>query len=488
MQSQTRFVFRQSAIYSVGNMLSKLSGVLLLPLYLKYISEEEFGIVALFETIFQFILILSGWGVRAGFSRWYHEFKSRLEKKQLFYTTYIFSFASSLLAVLVVCGLLFFYSDEIFRARVAPQILLYFGLSTFFRLLYDVPFYMLRIEQKAAQQTGWFSLNIFLVLAFSFIFLEFFDMGLEGIYLGQFLGHFFTFSPMIPLIWRNLAFSFRMDVLKKMLNYGLPLAISNILTTVLTLSDRHIINQFQNLGEVAGYSMAYKVSNLVQVVIVTSIMTGFTNYYFKTLHEKESSLFFQRITRYFIVIISLGGLGIVLFSPEIIYVVSMGSEFFQAAVVIVPVLMLGMIFSGLRQLFTLPLNKHKRTRRISIILVSSAVINLAGNFVLIPLIGKMGASLSTVFAQFFALVWVFIEVRKIEPLQFSLVSNILLLLVWSALAYGGMQVFHLPLLAGWGVKIVMVVFFVAVMFATGHISREELGEVRTIYEKIRGLK
>jgi hypothetical protein len=34
----------------------------------------------------------------------------------------------------------------------------------------------------------------------------------------------------------------------------------------------------------------------------------------------------------------------------------------------------------------------------------------------------------------------------------------------------------------------MVVFFVAVMFATGHISREELGEVRTIYEKIRGLK
>ncbi|PRZ01780.1 polysaccharide biosynthesis C-terminal domain-containing protein [Marinilabilia salmonicolor] len=485
MQNQTRFVFRQSAIYSVGNILSKLSGVLLIPLYLKYISEEEFGVVSLFETIAQFIMILSGWGIRAGFSRWYYEFKSRMEQKQLFFTAYSFNLISSFLAVLVIGGILFFFSSAIFKTNISSDIILYFSLGTLFRLLFDIPFFMLRIQQKAAQQTGWFSLNVVLVLLFTFVFLEFFDMGLKGIYLGQMVAHFFTFVPMIPLIWRNFSFKFRYDVLQKLLQYGLPLAISNILTTVLTLSDRHIINQYQNLSEVAGYSMAFKISNLIQVVVVASIITGFTNYYFKTLHSGNSTLFYQRIVRYFTVLITLGGLGIVLFSPEIIYVVSMGSAFFQTSVIIVPVLMLGMIFSGLRQLFTLPLNKHKRTRKISMILIVSAVINVAGNFVLVPWIGKMGASISTVVAQLFALIWFLSEAGKVEEINFSPVRNILLLVIWSLMVWGGMQLFALPFFSGLILKLGVVAVFVVILFLTGHISRDELKEAKSLYRSLR---
>lgn len=485
MQNQTRFVFRQSAIYSVGNILSKLSGVLLIPLYLKYISEEEFGIVSLFETIAQFIMILSGWGVRAGFTRWYHEFKTRTEQKQLFFTAYTFNFFSSILAVILIGAILYFFSGGIFKAEISTDIILYFSLGTLFRLLFDIPFFMLRIQQKAAQQTAWYSMNIILVLIFSFVFLEFFDMGLKGIYLGQLVAHFFTFLPMSPMIWRNFSFKFRSDVLRKLLQYGLPLAISNILTTILTLSDRHIINQYQNLGEVAGYSMAFKISNLIQVVVVASIITGFTNYYFKTLHNEDSSYFYQRIVRYFTVLISLGGLGIVLFSPEIIYVVSMGSEFFQASVILVPVLMLGMIFSGLRQLFTLPLNKHKRTKRISMILVISAVINVGGNFLLVPWIGKMGASISTVVAQLFALIWFFSEAGKVEEINFSRWRNLLLLVIWGLMAWGGMQLFELPFLKGMFFKLAVVFAFILVLFFTGHISRDEINEARKLYRSIR---
>ncbi len=485
MQNQTLFVFRQSAIYSVGNILSKLSGILLIPLYLKYISEDEFGIVSLFETISQFIIILSGWGVRAGFSRWYHEFKTRSEQNQLFFTTYAFNFISSILAIFLVGGLLYFFSGDIFRADISADIIVYFSLGTFFRLMYDVPFFMLRIQQKAAQQTAWYSMNIFLVLIFSFIFLEFFDMGIRGIYLGQFVAHLFTFLPMVPLIWRNFSFNFRSDLLHKMLQYGLPLAISNILTTILTLSDRHIINQFQNLSEVAGYSMAFKISNLIQVVVVASVITGFTNYYFKTLHTEDSEFFYQRIVRYFTVLITLGGLGVVLFSPEIIFVVSMGSEFFQSSVIIVPVLMLGMIFSGLRQLFALPLNKHKRTKRISMILIISAVINLTGNFLLVPYFGKMGASISTVVAQLLALVWFFSEARKVEEIKFAGIPNIILLLVWGIIAWGGMQFFSLSFVAGIAMKLILICGFILVLYLTGHINREEIKEAKKLYRTIR---
>ena len=486
MQSQTRFIFKQGIIYGIGNIVVKLSGVILIPLYLRYINESEYGVVTLFETIFQFILILSSWGVKGGFMRWYHDMDGDREKKKLFFTTYSFNFITTLLTVLVVGFVIFRFSDEIFHYELSPSIILYFISASFFRLMFEMPQYLLKIEQKAVAQTWWVFLNVVLLIGATFYFLEVKKMGLEGIYLAQLVAHLVTFLMFIPLTIRNIDLGFNRSVLKEMLHYGLPLAVSNILTTVLTLSDRHIINQYQNLGEVAGYGMAFKVSNLVQMVIVASFITGYTNYYFKTMNEPDSRRFYEKIVRYFMVAISFGGLGIVLFSPEIIYVVTMGSEFFQTSVVIVPVLMVGMIFSAMRQIFTLPLNKHKRTRRISLILILSAVINLIGNFILVPSIGKMGASVSTVVAQFFAVAWFFIEVRKTEPFRFSLPSNFALLVIWGVLVYTGMHLPHWPFFSLVLLKVTLLLFFAGALFATGHIKREEFTELKRIYRKVRG--
>ncbi len=484
MQNQTRFVFKQSFIYSIGNTITKLSGVILIPLYLNYINDDEFGVVTLFETIFQFILILSGWGVKGGFTRWYHEMKTRLEKKQLFFTAWSFNFFTSFISVLITGTAIYFFSDVIFQYSIESSTIFYFLSGTFFRLLYDVPFYQLKLEQKAVQQTVWTTLNIVLLLGFTFYFLEVREAGIKGIYQAQMLAHLITLLAMLPMMVANMKPLFLKGILKEMIQYGLPLAISNILTTVLTLSDRHIINQYQNLGEVAGYGMAFKVANLLQMVVVASLITSYSNYFFKTLHNSDSMAFFRKFTNLYIVLLTIGGLGIVLFSPEIVYVVSMGSEFFQASVFLVPIIIAGLIFSGLRQLFTLPLNKHKKTRIISFILVLSAVINIAANFLLVPEYGKTGASVSTLFSQLFALLWFIYAVKKLENISFPAVKYLLLVVVWGAICYGAIQLQHLPLLTGWLVKGVVLILFIGVLFLFGFVNKEMF----SVLQKLRGYK
>lgn len=474
MQFQTRFVFRQGAIYGVGNVLTKLSGVILIPLYLDYINESEFGIVTLFETIFQFILMLSGLGVKGGFTRWYHEMESKDQKRSLFFTTWSFNAFTSFLSVSAVGLLLLFYSTAIFKYEIPTDLIIYFLIGTFFRILYDVPFYLLKLEQRATSQTWWLALNITLMLGFTFYFLEYKKMGLKGIYLAQMVAHVLTFLALVPLIIKNIQLTFLKGILKQLIHYGFPLAVSNVLTTVLTLSDRHIINQYQNLDEVASYSMAFKVANLVQMIVVASLITSYSNYFFKTMHNRDSMLFFARFTRLFVILITFGGLGIVLFSPEIIYVISSGSPFFQSSVILIPVLMAGLIFSGLRQFLTLPLNKHKKTRRISLILILSAVVNIAGNLILVREYGKMGASVSTVLAQLFGLVWIIVEVKKYETLHLQLVKSFWLIIFWAVLVVIGMQTFVFDLPLGWLFKSLVVLVFMAFMFFMGLITREDV--------------
>ncbi|MDG5799338.1 polysaccharide biosynthesis C-terminal domain-containing protein [Marinilabiliaceae bacterium ANBcel2] len=478
MYNQSRFIFRQSFIYAAGNIVTKLSGVLLLPLYLKYISETEFGVVTLLETFFQFILILSGWGAKGGFMRWYHEMGNHEEKRQLFFTTWFFNTGTSLLSLIFCGAIIFIWSSSIFRYPLSTEILLLFLSATLFRLLYDVPFYYLKLEQKAVSQTGWLSLNILMLLGFTFYFLEVKEYGLKGIYLGQFLAHFITLILMIPALITKISFRFKIDVLKEMVRYGIPLAVSNILTTILTLSDRHIINQFQNLDEVAGYSMSFKIANLMQMVVVASIISSYSNYFFKTLNREDNISFFKKFSRIFFIVLLVGGLAIVFFSQEIMYLISAGSPFFQSAVYLVPVLTAGLIFAGMRQVYTLPLNKHKKSRRISLILIIVAVINIGVNILLVPFYGKTGAAWATLIAQLVGFVWFFYESSQLEK---SLLQSdkkilwlipiwIIMLIFWSMLSGG-------PFFISFAIKLLLFGLFILYLFLIKIVSIKDVKEI-----------
>jgi O-antigen/teichoic acid export membrane protein len=485
MQNQTLFVFKQSFIYGIGNTILKLSGLIILPLYLNFINKEELGAVMLFETIFQFVLILSGWGVKGGFMRWYNEMQSRDEKRKLFFTTWFFNSITSFLSVAVTGTFVFYFSNAIFNYHISQSTLLFFLTGTFFRLLLDIPYYFLKLEQKAMAQTGWAVLNIFLLIGFTYWYLKMGSLGFEGIYKAQMAAHLITFVMMVPFMIKHIKPKFKHGVLKEMIQYGFPLAISSILTTVLTLSDRHIINQYHNLAEVGGYGMAFKIANLVQMVIVASLLTSYSNYFFKTLHQKDSMTFFLKFLKLFFVLLIFGGLGIVLFAPEAMFLISYGNAFYQASVVLVPVLIAGLIFSGMRQLFTLPLNKHKRTRVISLILILTAVVNIIGNFILVPSFGTMGASISTVFAQLFGMVWFVIEARKVEKIDLPIVKSGILFIIWCGACIVGLHFFQLPMLVGWLVKGLLLMFFIAMLFVVGLLNREDWNVIKSNLKLVR---
>ena len=62
---------KNSIIYGIGNMAGKLSGIILLPLYTKYLTIEQFGLVALYEVIFQLLSILATFGMKSSLMRYY---------------------------------------------------------------------------------------------------------------------------------------------------------------------------------------------------------------------------------------------------------------------------------------------------------------------------------------------------------------------------------------------------------------------------------
>ena len=62
---------KQSLIYGLGHIISRLVTFLLLPLYTNVFTTEEYGVVALFYTFLGFMNVIMRYGLGAAFLKYY---------------------------------------------------------------------------------------------------------------------------------------------------------------------------------------------------------------------------------------------------------------------------------------------------------------------------------------------------------------------------------------------------------------------------------
>jgi O-antigen/teichoic acid export membrane protein len=115
----------------------------------------------------------------------------------------------------------------------------------------------------------------------------------------------------------------------------------------------------------------------------------------------------------------LAGLGIVFFGKEIIYVVMAGKTEYFDAIPVIPLLIVGLIFSGMRQVFVLPITKAKKTKLISLVMIATGVLNIGLNFLIIPRFGKEGAAFTTAISQLAAALWFLYKVKQIDGTRYE---------------------------------------------------------------------
>ncbi len=483
MIDKIKGLFKYSFFYGIGNLIIKASGLILMPLYALYITKAELGLLAMYETVYMFILVVTGWGVKGGFSRWFNDMKSVSDKKSLFFTTYIFNLFTSFFGVLLTVFILFYI--DIFKTSSGYSILIIFALSSLFKLLYDVPFILLRLEQKAFKQTSYLIFNVLLTVVFTVYQLKFRHSGFEGIFKAQLLANCLTFVVILPLIIKSCAVKWHGKLLKEMIHYGFPLAISNILTLILTISDRYILEAYYSLEAVGSFSVAIRVANLLQVLIMASFLTSYTYQYYKSMNEDDGSRYHLKIFTYFVFFMVVCGLGIVYFGKEIIYVLMAGRTEYFDAIPVIPLLIIGLIFSGVRQIFVLPLSKLKQARLISMVMIVAGIVNVGLNLLIIPVFGKEGAAFTTAISQLIAAIWLWFKLRQFETIHYEWKK---IIIIFSTGCVYSVVLFLLPSLS-WVldilIKSILLISYFVLLYFLNVFEEVEIQRVKQFLDKFR---
>ncbi len=473
-----------TAIYSVSNIVVKMSGLILLPLYTSFISLEQYGLLALYEIVYEVLNLLAGLGIDSALTRWYYDDKTGYDKKTITFNASLVSHITTLVVMLLGYFSIYGFSSNLFGTKQSQTLIIWFMVSNLTRILIRHPLVLMRTQQYAVRQTIINILKTAFVIGFSFITIAYFKMGLMGIFIAETIANILVLPYLYMHIIKHIDFKYEPKLIKEMLAFSLPLVTSWVLTLVLTLSDRYIIKYFGTLGDVGTYTLAYKISNIIRVLVVHSFAQAYIPIFYKSMHDEDSKSFYIKSFNYYTFISIVIALSLTIFGQEAIRIVAQSSDYWSAYTIL-PYLVIGTIFSGFIQMLVLPLQKHKKTKTISIINLLAGIHNIVLNIILVPYLGIIGAALATALTNLFvALVYYYFtyKLEKIRYEEMKVVFALFWCIIISAIA---LYIADLPLGQRLPLKIALFISFPIIMYFSKFYSKQELSDIRHAIKQLK---
>lgn len=436
MLSNFKNTFKHTFVYSIGNLSIKAIGLVLLPIYTSQLTTNDYGILALLEITALIMVSVLSFKLSTALIRWFSEVNTAKERKTLVFTNYVFSLA----IVLLINVVLHPFSGDISFALTGfsgmNEIIHILIVSVSFEILNFYPLEIIRYKEKSILYAIIVFVRLTIILSLNILFVVKLQLGIKGVILSQLAGQALVFVFTLPLVIKNIVIKINLGVLKEMLKYSSPLVFSTISMMLLTMGDRYIIKYLLNATEVGLYSLGYKLSSVLNMFIIQSFQMGFLPIAYKMYNKPEANRFFSKTLTYYTIILVIVGLLISLFSKEIIYLFSRNEAYYPAYKVI-PFIVLSFILKGIQYVFSLGLHYVKKTRFNASIVGCIALINVALNFALIPLLGIIGASVSTVLCWLLMAVLFYWYANKLFPINYEIKKLLVLVFIYMIITVFG---------------------------------------------------
>ncbi|GIP27533.1 hypothetical protein J23TS9_26630 [Paenibacillus sp. J23TS9] len=392
MPTDNRKMLSSGAVYLCSSILTQLVNLLLIPLYTRNLSQEQFGQYDLIISVQMLLSLMITLGVHSGMVRFFNEFENRRELRN---TALTFALVWGTICIGGAWALGPLVSPFVFNAAEGSGLYIpYVVMISVFSCLNLIYSSSYSMQFKALKSS---SIQFSVVLSTLFFALYFFlsrDMGIVGILTAQLFSNVLVFIVLFVLNLGTYRFIIKRDPIRQMLGYGSGLLLGDISAWVLSLSDRFLIKGYMNLSSVAVYSIGYKIGMLINPAFITPFMSVFTAFKFKAYKDEDGPEKIRKMFRLYNFVGWLCVLGLTLFAHMAVRIVA--TEEYSSAGTLVPLISFSYFLSGSLAFYSLGLHIANKMRINYLISLLAALINVACNIVLIPWLGIYGSALATV--------------------------------------------------------------------------------------------
>lgn len=379
-------LFKNSIIFAIGNLGSKLISFILVPFYTFVLTKSEFGTVDLISTtvnLFAPIITISIFDAVFRFTLEKDE-----EKNEILSNGIVVSIFGSVLAILFLPIL------ALFKIPFSNYLILLLISTVFLSLLSN--FARANGQVKVFAFSG--IIGTIATAGLSIILLSFLNLGIRGYLLALLFSNIITIiflSYMTRISSRFRLKYVNLELLKKMLVYSIPLIPNAFSWWINTSADRFFILAFVGAAANGIYAVASKIPSLLtlinQIFFQSWQMSAVEEY-----NSGDASDFYSNVFNAYLTLQFICATIILLVLKPLMGILVAESYFVSWKYI--PFLLLAVIYSSISGFLGTTYTAAKKTTAILFTTLVGAILNIIMGFVLVPFFGIQGASLASGFS------------------------------------------------------------------------------------------
>ena len=405
---------KNSSIYAIGTMISRLTSLVMLPIYTRYLTPADYGVLELFTIAIELMGILIGLRITQGMFRYYILEDDPDEKRVIVSTV--------LLIVILASG---FGSMILFLGSSSFSLLIFgsgeyeyeFQLFAFTLLTNAVSAVGLAYIRARRKPVLFISVGIFTLamqVTLNIIFVVMMDMHVRGVVYGALIsGAIISFSLML-YVFSGVGLHYSRVVAKKLLAFVSPLVLASLGSFFVAYADKYFIRLYGSLAEVGLYALAMRISSILFTIFESFNMSWSADRY-EIVKKDNARDVFRQVFRFLSALLIMLGVGLSLFANDFFRVMT-NQEFYSAGN-IVPLLIVAVLI----RLFTLFCNfgimLKERTRHVAESAWIKAIVAVVAYLVLIPYLGVYGAAIALFLSNLFEFYWVNSKATRLYDME-----------------------------------------------------------------------
>lgn len=388
---------KHSGNYFLATIATKALAFISIPVYTALLSVEEYGIYNVFLSTTSVATVLLTLNTEVAISRYYFDSKDGDDFKRFVGTSTRLSlsiFILMSLLLVVLCKPLAAYLDfEILLTLAIIPVSLYSIINSVFQQIYQP---MLQSRKIAIVS----SVQSYLAFALSTVFILLLnEKKYYGLVYGTILAMVILAIYSIKQIRPYYIGCWEKKKIKYILNYSLPYLPYSLSGIIIAQFGKLIIGQQQGFEAAGLYSFASNIATLM-LVVITVAHSAWNPYYMRYMNEGDT----QSIDRDYnliwrITLICAGGLSI--YGYELGWL--LGKEEYCQGLYLIPVLALGYCFYQWSYVYMRNVGYAKKTIWNAVVVITSGLVNLILNYLLIGHLKDLGVAISFSFSYFIML-------------------------------------------------------------------------------------
>jgi len=405
MSKTLRGFLRQSSHYSAGQVLILFASLISFPILTRVFSLAEYGTMSLISNTVLIVTAVAKAGLQNSIVRFHDEY-ARGDHKQR-YDGYIASLLLGGLSLALFISALWalgtmFVDNFVDEHTMTFALLLVSSGMVFLRSTESLLLGFLRAEQETLALNSYRVLVRYLLLGTMVLFLFMISKSLMSFYVSQVVA--MTLGLAVLAWWRFRQHwprytLFSREIFQPALHYGFPLIGFELVSMLLNYVDRYCLQYYLGAADVGLYSAAYNLSDYVKDVVVMPLTSAVTPIYMRiwaTKGPESTRKFLENALRTYTLFAIPLVLGFAADGKTLLHLIA--SEKFSEGQVIVPWLIAALMVNGAVPILAASLYIQKRTNLLVVFLGITTALNLAGNLILIPQYGILGAAVAKLFS------------------------------------------------------------------------------------------